>query len=150
MTWKLRQGVVGVFVNERREVLLCERANHAGAWQFPQGGIDPGESIEQALVREMSEELGVSDFHVIKQGQQTSVYWFPAGLDLPITRDFDGQEHVWFELAFSPGVEPDLAKSDGEFRSYQWTKPQEVLGKIVDWKKQAYRVGLKTLNLIGE
>ena len=53
-----RENVAAILRNRRGEILVCERLDHAGAWQFPQGGIDAGETPEQALVREVVRRWG--------------------------------------------------------------------------------------------
>ena len=54
---KYRKAVVGVFVNTSNEVLTLERSDFSGSWQLPQGGVDEGETLEDAVKREMFEEL---------------------------------------------------------------------------------------------
>ena len=46
-------------MNAEGFILVAERSNIRGAWQFPQGGVDPGEGLEEALFREIEEEIGV-------------------------------------------------------------------------------------------
>jgi putative (di)nucleoside polyphosphate hydrolase len=57
--FQYRSNVAAILRNTRGEILVCERLNIPGAWQFPQGGVDEGETLEQALTRELREEIGV-------------------------------------------------------------------------------------------
>ena len=50
---RYRANVAALVLNPAGGLLICERATIAGAWQFPQGGVDPGESPEEALFREV-------------------------------------------------------------------------------------------------
>ena len=64
---KLRQNVAGILIQaDSGKILICERYNSSGAWQFPQGGVDDGETHEEAITRELNEEISllhsVSDF----------------------------------------------------------------------------------------
>lgn len=58
--WKglYRPNVAGLLVREDGKLLVCERSRQKGAWQFPQGGIDPGETATEAVKREVREEVG--------------------------------------------------------------------------------------------
>ena len=62
--YRLNAGIV-VF-NRQGKVLLCRRKGWPDAWQFPQGGIDTGETAEQAAVRELREETSLSGLKHIK------------------------------------------------------------------------------------
>ncbi len=144
---KLRKGVVGVFTNPAGEVLVGERANDLGAWQFPQGGIDDGEDFDQALRREMFEELGTDAFEILRSNTSLTTYTFPATLQSRIVKEYDGQSHKWYLLRFVADAQPVLAKCDGEFCSFKWVPPKDALQLVVDWKRDAYRQGLLLLNV---
>ncbi len=140
-----RFGVVGVFTNSASQVLVCERSNRPGAWQFPQGGIDAGETPDQAMQREASEELGSDQFKILRKSADLTQYDFPEDATFPIAKKFRGQKHCWFHLEFIGSGSPNLEQSDGEFQSYKWVSVQDSLDHVIDWKKEAYKHGLKIL-----
>ena len=76
---KFRAGVVAVVSNSRGELLAFERSDVPGAWQLPQGGIDVGESPQDAAWRELGEETGLSSREVELVGEHPSwvAYEFP-------------------------------------------------------------------------
>lgn len=142
-----RACVLGVFTNDRGQVLVGERRVPRGAWQFPQGGIDPGESPEAAVLREMREELGCRNVEVLAKAPSPVRYEFPSRASVA-KGAYVGQEQVWFLLRFPAGDGPDLAKAkDDEFVDLAWVTPDEALARIVDFKKSAYVLGLKALGL---
>ncbi len=53
-----RPNVAGMMVRQDGKLLICERSGQKGAWQFPQGGIDPGETALDAVRREIREGVG--------------------------------------------------------------------------------------------
>ncbi len=150
MNLKLRRGVVGVFTNNAGEVLIGERANEPGSWQFPQGGIDANEDFDQALVREMREELGTDQFSVLRSSDELTSYIFPRTLNSRIVKNYDGQTHKWYVLQFIGDACPRVDLCDGEFRAFRWLPAQEVLKLVVEWKRDAYRQGLSSLNFVIE
>ncbi len=138
---KFRKGIVAVLRDARGLVLLAERSDHPGAWQFPQGGIEPGETAEQAFHREVREELGARA-RVVKAGREWTRYEWPR-----VGRDgVNGQEQTWFlgELE----TPPDLASSDHCFRDWKWCTGELALAAVVEWKRPAYRQGLGSLGLL--
>lgn len=114
--------VAAVIIADGR-VLACRRAQHtseAGRWEFPGGKIEPGESPEAALVREIAEELGVdiavtghltTDDTVVR-GRVLRLVCLTAELAGPSpTESTDHDELRWVEPAALPGLdwaEPDL------------------------------------------
>lgn len=143
-----RKGVVGVFVDEAGQILVCERQNRPGSWQFPQGGIDEGEDPLAALRREVEEEIGCRDFEVLKTGNEWTRYEFPDEVCVPIAKKYKGQEHLWFLLRFTNGGQPDLAQSDGEFRDWKWVPVENALDTVIEWKLGAYKHGLEILGVL--
>ena len=68
MTEQFRENVAIIVSNSEGKVLLCARADNPGfEWQFPQGGIDKGESVLEAAYRELSEETGIKEVELIKE-----------------------------------------------------------------------------------
>ena len=59
----LRENVAGVIMNERGEVFVAQRTGGGG--QFPQGGVDAGETPEHAILRELAEETGTSSYRIL-------------------------------------------------------------------------------------
>src|ERR1700759_3594117 len=55
-----RPNVAAILINKEGLLFIAERAHIRGSWQFPQGGVDPGEGLEEALFREVEEEIGVA------------------------------------------------------------------------------------------
>ncbi len=148
MTQKIfRQSVVGLFVNDSGNILLGERSDAPGSWQLPQGGIDDGETPEHAVRREMQEELGCSNFGIIKRASEKCRYEFPADLESSVAKKYLGQEQTWFLLQFEHSAGPDLDKSDREFRAFRWTDPSTVIAEIIDWKRACYEKGFKQLGI---
>ena len=140
-----RPCVVAVFTKSGKDVLVCERADHRGSWQFPQGGIEPGESALNALYREMREELGCDDFKILKEGKGLVKYRFPDGLTGKITQKWVGQSQVWFLCEFNDHAGPDMKLNDGEFVGFDWRTPDNAVQGIVDWKQKSYIDGLSRL-----
>ncbi|GIL16933.1 MAG: hypothetical protein BroJett040_06840 [Oligoflexia bacterium] len=119
---RFRRGIVAVLINEIGQVLLCERSDSFNSWQFPQGGIEPGESDTEAFFRETTEELGNGNCEILRVGEHTTIYrWPESGVE------YVGQEQTWFLARFRKGALPCLEKSDGCFRSWRWEDPSKVL-----------------------
>lgn len=141
-----RPCVLAVFTNPAGEVLVAERSDYRGQWQFPQGGIDPGETAEQAIVREVWEELGTQNFKILACSPEPIQYDFPQESSAPISKNWRGQSQIWFCLRFDVGAAPDLSKAtDREFVATRWTSAQEALDGVVEFKRTAYRKGLLSL-----
>lgn len=139
-TGSYRPGVVAV-VSRGQEVLLFERSDYAGSWQFAQGGVEEGETEEEALARELAEEVGGFGVKVLRRGNFPTLYEWPR----PDGRNgHKGQRHRWF-LCELEGF--DLARGDGSFRAFRWVKPAEVEGLVVGFKRESYREGLRSVGL---
>ena len=113
--------MAGILRNHEGKILICERINIRNAWQFPQGGVDKGETLEQALVRGLGEEIGLGpkDFRILeKRGGYR--YFFPSGPK----RGHDGKEQTYFLCDFlADDSKIDVAMEHPEFRAWKWIAP---------------------------
>ena len=104
-----RSNVAALMVDPSGSLLICERVNVPGAWQFPQGGVDPGESLEQALFREVREEVGLEAEHyevtAMRKGYR---YLYPEDIREKKVRKHGshGQEQTYFLCRLKAGAPP--------------------------------------------
>ncbi len=134
-----RKNVGVVVFNGEGKVLLCARNDQVeDSWQFPQGGIEEGESIEAAAERELYEETGIKLIKSVAQMPNSLRYDFPADFKLP----FKGQEQDWVLFYFTGSNEEINFKvnpQEIEFRNYRWDDIKVAPDLIVDFKKDVYR-----------
>ena len=139
-----RPNVAALIVNEEGSLLICERVTIPGAWQFPQGGIDAGESLEDALFREVWEEVGLLPEHYELIERRVGYrYLYPAEVRGKKVRKHGGhgQEQTYFLChlhADAPEVNVD--QKPREFRAYRWILPTEFdLDWLPSFKRDVYR-----------
>src|SRR5580765_1691604 len=95
---KYQRNVAGILRNSAGEILICERKDTPNAWQFPQGGIDAGETLEQALRRELEEEISISGGYTIVKHDGPYRYIYGEGFS---KKGFQGKEQDYFLLEFT-------------------------------------------------
>jgi putative (di)nucleoside polyphosphate hydrolase len=120
---KYQQNVVGILQNREGKILICERIQIPGAWQFPQGGVDEGETAEQALTRELWEEIGIEpeDFRILEK-RAGYRYLFTNGR----RRGHDGKEQTYFLCEYlADRKKINVATAHPEFRACKWILPGE-------------------------
>ena len=144
---KYRLGVLAVFQDSDNRLLVFRRIDAPDVWQFPQGGIDPGETPLEALRREVMEEIATDQFEILASSDQKTQYTWPENKQ-GNNDDHVGQEHWWFLVRFNDGAIPDLESAvDKEFDEYKWVTPAEAISTIIDWKQSAYIYGLGMLGI---
>jgi putative (di)nucleoside polyphosphate hydrolase len=138
---------VGVMlVNAEGKAFVGKRIDNKEGdwWQMPQGGVDPGEDLADAALRELAEETGISGDQVSLIGRLPEAMRYDLPEDLIGTLwngQYRGQEQVWFLARFA-GSDDDLdlaAHDTPEFCEYRWVDPEELPELIVPFKKRVYR-----------
>lgn len=140
---------VGIILSNSEGQVLWARRVGQDAWQFPQGGIKRAESIEDALFRELLEEVGVSEsaVEVLDRTRGWLRYRLPKRLRRQSSRSFVGQKQKWFLLRYT-GENEDIRfdQSDKpEFDQWQWVSYWYPLGQVVAFKRDVYRRAMKEL-----
>lgn len=137
-----RRGVGIVLLDGAGRAFVGRRIDTATpAWQFPQGGIDAGETPLQAAWREMEEEIGTAKAELLAESAGWVAYDLPADVADKVWKGrFRGQEQKWFAFRFL-GTDSDI-RIDGEhpeFAEWCWMPLAEVADRIVPFKRALYR-----------
>lgn len=135
---------VGVMVlNAAGEVFVGQRLDrNYDAWQMPQGGVDPGEDPEQAALRELEEETGITRdlVHIEAQTEEWLPYELPRELVPKLWKGkYRGQEQKWFLLRFhGTDDQVNIATAEPEFGDWRWLPVAQMLEGIVPFKRDVY------------
>ncbi|ARU54865.1 MAG: RNA pyrophosphohydrolase [Pseudomonadales bacterium] len=141
---------VGIILANRNSELLWARRIGQDSWQFPQGGIKKDETPEDALFRELREEVGLGpqDVEIIACTRGWLRYRLPKKMiryhSHPVCV---GQKQKWFLLRMvSSDQKVSVDRSDSpEFDGWQWVSYWYPLGQVVAFKREVYRRALKEL-----
>lgn len=144
-----RPNVGIVLVNAKNDVFWAKRVKEH-AWQFPQGGIKPGEAPERAMYRELMEEVGLKPEHVeiLGRTREWLRYDVPANW---VRRDcrqvYRGQKQLWYLLRLV-GRDCDVCLRRSlkpEFDAWRWNGYWVPLECVVDFKREVYFQALSEL-----
>lgn len=145
--YRLNIGIV--LCNDDRRLFWARRVSHDG-WQFPQGGLQRSETLEQALYRELYEEVGLRPEHVKVLGCTSDWLYYDLPRHMrraPRRKGFRGQKQKWFLLRFVG--EESCIKLDcsgrPEFDEWRWVEFWDPLAQIVEFKRDVYQRALSEL-----
>jgi putative (di)nucleoside polyphosphate hydrolase len=139
MAERFRAGVGAVVCDRAGRVLLLERRDHPGSWQFPQGGIEDGEDPEAALWRELGEEtgLGPTELEIVHVVPEWLGYELPPEQRRPKTGR--GQVQKWFVLRTAADTTaPRLHDGMPEFRDWRWAHLDDAVERVVPFRRAVY------------
>ncbi len=138
MAEHFRAGVGAVIYNAEYLVLALERSDLPGSWQFPQGGLDRGESLGEALFREIKEETGLTR-DLLSISLEVALW---MGYELPrearSRKTGRGQVHKWFFLKFIGDEAAIQLSPGGEFRAWRWMSLSELVNSVVKFRRPVY------------
>ncbi|MBK7234426.1 MAG: RNA pyrophosphohydrolase [Sterolibacteriaceae bacterium] len=145
-----RPNVGIILVNARNEVFWGKRVREH-AWQFPQGGIKHGETPEQAMYRELFEEVGLRPEHVQILGRTREWLRYEVPRQW-VKREFRstyrGQKQIWFLLRLL-GRDCDVslrASEHPEFDAWRWSSFWVPLDSVIEFKREVYQLALGELS----
>ena len=135
-----RVGVGMAVVDAAWRVLAFERADHPGAWQLPQGGVEEAETTEVAMWRELEEETGLTatELEIAKVVPEWLGYELPEGFRNE--RTGRGQVHKWFVLTLRASATELLVDTSHaqELRSWRWMRADDLAAVTVEFRRPVY------------
>lgn len=133
---------VGVMLlNRQGKVFVAKRIDTmVEAWQMPQGGIDSGEEPENAVYREMMEEIGTRNAEIIHEMDPWLTYDLPEHLIGKVWKGkYRGQKMKWYLMRYlGQDSDIDLNTHHPEFSEWQWIDMDNLVHSIVDFKRPLY------------
>ncbi|WP_374585624.1 RNA pyrophosphohydrolase [Ideonella dechloratans] len=144
-----RPNVGIILLNSRNQVFWGKRLR-THSWQFPQGGIKYGESPEQAMFRELHEEVGLRPEHVeiVARTRDWLRYDVPENFIRKDARGhYKGQKQIWFLLRLC-GRDSDMnlrATNHPEFDAWRWNEYWVPLDVVIEFKRDVYQLALTEL-----
>ncbi len=134
---------VGIVIANQAGRLFLARRSGSRSWQFPQGGVRESESFEEAMLRELYEEVGLlaADIEIVAKTKKWYQYEIPPAFQRPDRTPCLGQRQRWFLLRMlSDDARIDLNVSHHpEFTVWRWTDYWQPLEEVVAFKKEIYQ-----------
>ena len=137
----LRLGVGIIVLNKENKVFVGKRRdNPTNKWQMPQGGVDRGENLVNAMKRELKEETSIRSIEILKELEGWTEYELPDYLLGKIWRGkYRGQKQKWFIVRFlGRDEEINIKTTHPEFIEWQWLDIENLPSVIVHFKKKVY------------
>lgn len=133
-----RLGVGALIVASSGRVLAMERADVPDAWQLPQGGVEAGEALTAAILREIHEELGIvsAELTLLAEHPLFLGYELPPELQHPKTGR--GQCHRWFLFQIAPDARP-ITATGTEVGRHRWVPMEDLVANAVGFRRPVYQ-----------
>jgi putative (di)nucleoside polyphosphate hydrolase len=122
---------------EKKEIFIAQRNDLTDIWQFPQGGIDEGEEVKEALFRELEEEIGTNDVTILHEYPKWISYDFPPKIANKM-KPFVGQKQKYFLVKLSENAKINIQTKHPEFNAYKFVKVEDVLKQSASFKQVVY------------
>ncbi len=138
-SFRYRPNVGAIIKRSDGKILIGERSDVAGAWQFPQGGVKKSETALEALSRELREEVSLEPAHYrVIESKGPYRYLFRPGRT---KEGFDGQEQTYFLVELTaPDSNIEVETEQPEFSQLRWIEPSEFQSAWVPrFKQDVYR-----------
>lgn len=139
---KYRPNVAAIILSsrypEKVEFFIASRSDVKDAWQFPQGGIDKGETPKEALFRELKEEIGTNEVDIVGEFPEWVSYDFPEMIAKRMY-PYDGQRQKYFLVRLKPGAKINLQTAEPEFSQYTFVHYNEIFDYITYFKRPVYK-----------
>jgi len=126
---------------QKKEIFIAQRNDIKGIWQFPQGGIDEGEEVKEALFRELEEEIGTRDVEIVAEYPEWISYDFPEKIAKKM-KPYAGQKQRYFLVKLAKDAKIDIDTKHPEFDEYKFVDVDKVLSLTAHFKKPVYETVL--------
>jgi len=126
----------------KKEIFIAQRNDLTDIWQFPQGGIDEGEEVKDALFREMEEEIGTASAEIVAEYPEWISYDFPPKI-LKKMKPYKGQIQKYYVVKLNDDAKININTKHPEFSDFKYVSVEEVLNLTAHFKKPVYEKVIK-------
>ena len=120
------------------ELFIATRTDIRNAWQFPQGGIDKSETPQEALFRELKEEIGTDEVDIIAEYPEWISYDFPHQI-VKKMYPYDGQIQKYFLVRLQEESKININTKEPEFDAYKFVEVKDLFDYITYFKRPVYK-----------
>jgi putative (di)nucleoside polyphosphate hydrolase len=142
MKKKYRPNVAAIVLSnkypEKCDVFIASRTDINDAWQFPQGGIDKGETPKEALFRELEEEIGTNNIEIVAEYPKWVSYDFPSSIAKRMY-PYDGQRQRYFLVKLKANTQINLDTEVPEFKQYKFVPAKKIFNYVTFFKRVVYK-----------